>query len=117
MTDQGQDFVSSSGQPGAQLPEELRGWNWGAFFMTWIWAIPHRSWIAFILGLCTSLIGATVCGIMGNRWAWQNRRWDSVQHFRDTQRVWAIVGLILVASGHLLVLLWVLFVNLWYYGW
>jgi hypothetical protein len=36
----------------AIVPSEARGWNWGAFLLTWIWCIPHKSWIGFVvLGL------------------------------------------------------------------
>jgi hypothetical protein len=34
-----------------------------------------------------------------NEWAWQNRRWESIQQFRDTQRVWVIWGIFLVAMS------------------
>ena len=34
-------------------------------------------------------------GIKGNRWAWQNKRWESIEAFHKTQRIWAIVGVVL----------------------
>lgn len=37
-----------------------------------------------------------VLGIRGSAWAWQNRRWESVDHFRRTQRNWALAGFALV---------------------
>ena len=36
---------------------------------------------------------------MGNQWAWQNRQWESIQQFKETQRVWAIWGLVLFLVG------------------
>ena len=33
-----------------------------------------------------------VCGFKGNEWAWQNRRWDNVQQFKDVQRIWTYWG-------------------------
>jgi hypothetical protein len=36
-----------------------------------------------------------VLGAKGNEWAWEKRRWDSVESFHSTQRKWAIAGLIL----------------------
>jgi len=75
----------------AVVPYELRsGWNWGAFFLTFFWSISNQVWIGL---LClVPYLGWVMCiimGIKGNEWAWMYRRWDSIQHFRDTQRVWA----------------------------
>lgn len=56
-----------------------------------------------------SLPVSVVLGLKGNEWAWKNRRFDSVEHFKRVQRVWAIVGisltlaLILGYAGMLLV--------------
>ena len=33
-------------------------------------------------------------GIKGNTWAWQNKKWQSVEHFHAVQKNWAIAGLI-----------------------
>lgn len=33
-----------------------------------------------------------VLGARGNRWAWRNGRWDSVEHFTRVQRTWAKWG-------------------------
>ena len=32
----------------AALPPELTGWNWGAFFLTWIWGIGNSTFIALL---------------------------------------------------------------------
>ena len=42
------------------------------------------------LGLCIWF------GIKGNEWAWQNKRFESVEHFHSNQKKWAIAGLIVV---------------------
>jgi hypothetical protein len=34
-----------------------------------------------------------VLGARGSRWAWRNRAWRDAEHFRKTQRAWAIAGL------------------------
>jgi len=110
--------VNNSGQgPGTTVPAEVRGWSWAAFLMNWIWAIPHRAWLGLGLSLGgglgdwglwylfhlhwspLSLIAWIVCGIKGNEWAWQNRRWESTQEFRDTQRVWVQWWLALFVLG------------------
>ena len=32
----------------AEIPPELDRWNWGAFFLNWIWGIGNSTWIALI---------------------------------------------------------------------
>jgi membrane protein CcdC involved in cytochrome C biogenesis len=87
---------NTSGQgKDAVIPEEIKGWNWGAFLMSWIWGIGNKVWIAllaFLLGIIMSII----LGIKGNEWAWRNKTWNSVEHFKKTQRTWAVVGIILL---------------------
>ncbi len=76
------------------LPAELRRWNWGAFLLTWIWAISNRVWIGLIAFIpYVSIVIAFVLGAKGNQWAWQSRKWESVEHFRRVQRKWAFWGL------------------------
>ena len=91
-----QPAANTSGQSGAQPPAELQGWNWGAFLLSWIWALAHRAWLGFALSLLLFLgmVGPIYLGVMGNQLAWRNRRWESVQQFKDTQRVWFIWGLV-----------------------
>jgi len=43
----------------AILPPEIKGWNWGAFWLTWIWGIRNRTWIAFLD--LSSLMLALLC--------------------------------------------------------
>ncbi len=116
---------NTSGQGSrAVVPREVRGWNWGAFFLTWIWGIGNSVWLAlvalvplagFVMTIVTWIradeweigydlwivlplmpflgcIAAIVLGIKGNKWAWQNKRWDGIEHFRKTQRNWGIWG-------------------------
>lgn len=91
------DSSNTSGQGStAVVPAELKGWNWGAFFLSWIWSIGNSTWIGLIaLVPYAGFIMAIVLGVKGNEWAWQNRRWESVEQFKATQKVWAIWGLIL----------------------
>lgn len=87
------------------LPAELKKWNWGAFFLSVIWGIGNKTWIA-LLALIPYLgfIMMIVLGFKGSEWAWKNKRWDSVEHFQRVQKRWAIWGGILFAIaiiGHL----------------
>lgn len=84
----------------AVLPPELQGFNWGALLMNWIWSIAHNSWIGLIaLVPYVGFVMAIVLGFKGNEWAWQNRKWDSVEHFRATQKVWTKWGVGILIFG------------------
>jgi hypothetical protein len=80
----------------ASIPDEIKGWNWGAFFLNWIWGIGNSTYIALLTFIpLFGLVVPFVLGAKGNKWAWQNRAWRDVEHFKRTQRKWAISGLIL----------------------
>ena len=91
-----------------ELPAELKGWNWGAFFLSWIWGIGNRVWISLVVlvlgfipvvGGIGALIMAVVLGLKGNEWAWQNREFESVEQFKKVQKAWAIWGLVVFVLG------------------
>jgi hypothetical protein len=84
----------------ATLPPEIKGWNWGAFFLNFFWGIGNSTYFALLM--CIPILNFFVpfiLGAKGNKWAWQNRRWIDVNHFKITQRKWAITGFILVGVG------------------
>lgn len=107
--------ANTSGQGRSSVvPQEIRGWNWGGFFFTWIWGIGNRSWLAVLFGITSAafafvadeykadswislsftIITSAVIGIQGNQWAWQNKKWADVDHFKKVQRRWAVWGLV-----------------------
>ncbi|MGZ0655170.1 cytochrome c oxidase assembly factor Coa1 family protein [Coraliomargarita sp. W4R53] len=84
----------------AEIPQEIKGWNWGAFFLNFFWGIGNSSYFALLM--CVPFVNFFVpfiLGAKGNQWAWQNRRWIDVQHFKRTQRKWGITGFLLVGVG------------------
>ena len=84
----------------AGLPPQLYGWNWGALFLNWIWGIGNNTFIALLCLLSLiNIVMIFVLGAKGNEWAWQNKRWQSIEHFKRVQRLWAIWGFILFALG------------------
>lgn len=90
--------------PVEDIPDGIRGWSWGAFLLTWIWAIGNRTWIGLLTLIpYVGFIMAIVLGIRGREWAWKNKKWDSVEHFNRVQRLWSMwaIGLVL---GSLLVI-------------
>jgi hypothetical protein len=84
------------------IPEELKGFNWGAFWwgLSLIWAIAHKAWaiIIFHILLLIPFVNFVVAfatiplciffGFQGNKWAWQNKNWASIDEFQKVQRKW-----------------------------
>ena len=72
------------------VPPELGGWNWAAFGLNWIWGLAHRSYAPLLVFVpFVGLVVPFIAGAMGNRWAWRNGRWDSVEQFKRVQQRWA----------------------------
>jgi hypothetical protein len=93
---QAQRIVRSYGVNGS-FPAELDHWNWGAFLLSWPWALGHRVWIGLLAILPVGplpLIMAIILGARGNEWAWQNRKFRSIEDFRSTQSGWVRWGAI-----------------------
>ena len=95
----GVTLENTSGQgESAIVPEEVKGWSWAGFGLTWIWGVFNGvliSLLALIPGF--ALIWAIVLGIKGREWAWRNKKWESVEHFKNTQRPWDIAGIVIFA--------------------
>jgi hypothetical protein len=109
MADQRQTELPSGNDP-ARLPE-VRGWNWGAFFFTWLWAFAHRlpvlgvvSLIIFLTPVLSifTLVFAVHLGRRGNELAWRRRPFASLEDLRATQRAWATWGFRVVITVALL---------------
>ena len=105
----------------AVVPPELMGWNWGAFLLTWIWGVGNNVWLALIALVPVPLVGlamSIILGLKGNEWAWQNKRWDSIEQFRRTQRKWMYWGIAAAVAPFVLILgvVLILIGILGYYG-
>lgn len=89
---------NTSGQgSGSAVPEAVKGWSWGAFLLNWIWGIGNSVWLALLVFVpIASLVMPFVLGFKGREWAWQAKRWDSIEHFKNTQRTWDIVAVVIV---------------------
>jgi hypothetical protein len=71
------------------IPPEIGGWNWGAAFLGFWWGLYYRVWIMFISFV--PMVGGVwwiVMGIKGNEWAWRQNKWQSVEHFKRSQKKW-----------------------------
>ena len=105
---------SGQGKESPVLDIISKRFNWGAFFLSWIWGLGNRSYITLLI-FPVSLLGLIpfagffvtlgLCiwfGIKGNTWAWQNKQWKSIEHFHEVQKKWAIGGIITI------ILLWLI---------
>jgi hypothetical protein len=93
-------FVNTSGMgKDAVIPDGVKGWSWGAFFLGWIWAIGNRTWIGLLCLIpYVGFVMAILLASKGREWAWRNKRWNSVAHFNEVQRKWSFWGVIFVVA-------------------
>ena len=95
----GRHYHDNHGQPSQrELDEFFSKWNWGAFFLNWIWGIVHKVYwtlIIFIpcIGSVAMLVGIFILGANGNKWAWNSRQWESLDECKRVQRQWRNWGL------------------------
>src|ERR687885_1931369 len=93
------EFVNNSGcgsllDASVPVPDEIKGWNWGAFLMPYLWPFTNKVWIGLIaLVPQIGWLMAIALGVKGNEWAWKSRRWRSIEQFKAHQRGWTIAGL------------------------
>ncbi len=81
---------------GSVPPPGVKGWSWGAFLFNWIWAIANKTWIGLLALIpYVGFIAAIYLGVKGRELAWQNKRWDSLEHFNRVQRLWSMWGAII----------------------
>lgn len=94
--DNNQEYVSGLGKQFV-VPPEIKGWNWGAMLLNWIWGIGNSTYIALLMFVpFVNIVMFFMLGAKGNEWAWQNRTWRDIEHFKKTQRKWAIAGFVLL---------------------
>jgi hypothetical protein len=92
----GMGMENTSGTKGSVPPEvQSRGWNWGAFYFSWIWCFAHGMplvGLGILVASCIpfgGIIAMIVLGTQGYKLAWQNRRFDNVEHLFTVERIWA----------------------------
>ncbi len=114
------DTKNTSGEGySAIVPNEVKGWNWGAFFLPVIWGIFNQVWLSLLaLAPVANVVMPFILGVKGNEWAWQYKRWDSVEHFRRAQRTWMYWGIATFVAPVILVVgvAMIVFGFLKYYG-
>lgn len=90
---------NTSGQgKDAVVPDGIKGWSWGAFCLSFVWALGNRTWIGLLaLVPYVGFLMAFVLGFKGREWAWQNKQWESVEQFNEVQKKWSFWGVIVFA--------------------
>ena len=79
------------------IPRHLKRWNWGAFFLNWIWGLGNSTYIALLMFVpFVNIIMVFVLGAKGSEWAWKNKLWRDEAEFIRVQRNWARAGWIVV---------------------
>ena len=79
---QGTAYDERSGSATEKLPDEIKGWNWGAFGLMWIWGLYYGVWISLLTAVpVVGLIIWVLLGIKGNEWAWRASKWESTEKF------------------------------------
>lgn len=88
-------YDERSGKKEASIvPEEIKGWNWGAAGLTWIWGLYHGVWISLLIFIpLVNLVMWVILGIKGNEWAWKARPWESKEKFITSQKKWKPWGI------------------------
>ncbi|HJC92773.1 MAG TPA: FHA domain-containing protein [Candidatus Phocaeicola excrementigallinarum] len=104
------NFGQANAYSQAEIDAAIRRWNWGAFFCSWIWAAFHKTyWPLFILivglipyiGQVCSLALSVYLGISGSKIAWECGKYADFESYKNAQRNWTIIGLILFILGGL----------------
>jgi hypothetical protein len=84
----------------AFVPIEILHWNWGAFLLTWIWGLGNKVYISLLSFV--PIIGMFIpflLGWKGNEWAWKNKKWENVEHFKKVQKKWLFGGIVISLVG------------------
>ncbi len=125
------DYDNSSGYgKNSEVPNEIaKHFSWGAFTLNWIWGVGNGAYIAlwfYVIGILGGILSALIpvlgiliylvialifciwLGINGNKFAWQNRKWKSINEFQKVQKTWATIGIIVFIVSILMSILLIL---------
>lgn len=84
---------SSDNREIPDVPKELKKWNWGAFWLTWIWGIFNGVYIALLALIpILNFIIPFYLGKKGGELVWTKTSWKGIEEIKLIQRKWAIGG-------------------------
>lgn len=93
-----------------EVPEEIKGWSWGAFALNGYWGIGNKCYLSLLVLIpLFGLIWIFVCGFKGNGWAWKKGNYSSIEEFLLVQNTWNRAGLI-VTFFYLVILISLIFI-------
>ena len=100
----GMKYDERSGKGEASVvPEEIKGWNWGAAGLTWIWGVYHGVWISLLILIpLVNIIILIILGLKGSEWAWKKQQCESVEKFVISQNKWKPWGILFFVLGILI---------------
>ena len=116
-----QNFATKNTDSAFQNIREIQKFNWGALFFWWIWGAFNGAfkqtfipWIILVviyfipvINICALFAGIGIMvyfGLNGNKWAWESKHWNSIEHFNSVQKKWAIATAIFGAITIMLVI-------------
>lgn len=80
---------------GNVVPQEVKGWNWGAFMYNWIWGIANKTYLPLLVLIpIFNIVWIFIIGFKGNEWAWQKGDYKDVETFKAVQKTWNVAGII-----------------------
>jgi hypothetical protein len=109
-----QENVSGTGsyQNSQEVPNEIKGWNWGAFMFTFLWGVGNKVYISLVCLIpIANIVFPFILGAKGNEWAWKAGFYRDVEEFKKTQSSWKIAGLIAFVLAAISVILSFLFLG------
>lgn len=90
-------------------PQELKGFNWGAFALPLFWGISNKVYLALICLIpYIGIIVNIYFGIFGNSYAWKGGRFKTAKECMECQKVWNKWGLTIFIVYMIIIILAVL---------
>ncbi len=82
-------------KPSRTAPKNLNSFNWGAFWLNWIWSVANGVWWGLLCFIpFVNIVVMFVLGFKGNRSAWEKFS-GSAEEFEKKQSSWAMWGWII----------------------
>lgn len=93
------------------IPDEIKGWNWGAFMFNITWGFGNKSYLPLLCLIPVfNIIWVFVCGFKGNEWAWQKCDHKDIEIFQAVQKSWNRAGLVAFVIAIIFIVLYFVFI-------
>ena len=97
---------------GKSVPQEIKGWNWGAFMHNCMWGIGNTTYLPLLrLIPIFNIVWIFVVGFKGNEWAWQKNNYKDVETFKAVQSTWNRAGLVGFIITIVFILIYIFFIG------